>query len=168
MTLGNTESPEVWIVGYGNPHRRDDGIGSYVVKGLGRLLGFRRECRLLSLLELNPDLAEDLRDAHSIVLVDASAEYIEGGWCWARVRPERGHLPYLTHHTSPPFLLWLFQAMYHACPATWLVSVQGEDFGFGEGLCPDTEKRAKAVILDLARSISQERLTRRDPIENDI
>ena len=165
---GNADPVRVWIIGYGNPHRRDDGVGPHVVNGLGRFLGPRRGCRLLSLLQLNPDLAEDMRDAHSIVLVDASAEYIEGGWSWTRVLPEWGDLPYLTHHTSPPFFLGLLQAVYHACPAMWLVSVQGEDFGFGEGLCPETEKRAKAVIWDIARWMSQEKLTRRNQIENDI
>lgn len=168
MRWGNAESAGVWIIGYGNPHRRDDGVGPYVVKRLGWSLRHARECRLLSRLHLDSDLLVDLRDAQTIVLVDATAEPVAGGWRWTRVFPERGNLPYLTHHTSPGFFLGLFQSVYCACPPTWLASVQGHDFGFGEGLCPSTEKRAEAVVADIAGRILQGNRTGRDSTKNGI
>lgn len=166
--MRKAESAKVWIIGIGNPHRRDDGVGSHVVARLGCSLGLRKKCRLLSLLHLNLDLVEDLGDARCIVLVDAAVRHVEGGWRWTQVLPEWGVLPYLTHHLSAPLFLGFVQAMHHRCPPTWLVTVQGKDFGLGEGLCPETEKRAGAAILDIAYRVWHGGLTRRDIIENDI
>jgi hypothetical protein len=43
------------------------------------------------------------------------------------------------------------EALYGRWPATWLVSVQGGDFGFGEGLSLEAQEkaeRASSEILD--------------------
>jgi hydrogenase maturation protease len=140
-----------WIIGYGNPHRKDDGIGPYVVEKLSRDLGRERAIALRSLHQLDPVLAEEVQDAEVLILVDATVESVEGGLRWTRVQPKQDLSAYDTHHLRPSTLLGLLESLYGRCPSTWLVSVQGGDFGFGEGLSLDAQEkaeRASSEILD--------------------
>ncbi|MBL7175030.1 MAG: hydrogenase maturation protease [Desulfobacteraceae bacterium] len=147
------KSFDSWIIGYGNPQRRDDGIGPYVIDRLNTILGYKKEIHILSLHQLEPDLIEELRYANLLIFVDAATGQVEGGWRWVKVQSELRDLHYVTHHFKPSFLLGLLQSIYHHCPRTWLVSVQGDDFEFGEGLTSGAEKRARMVVSEIVRFI---------------
>ena len=157
------QSSPFWIIGYGNPQRRDDGIGPYVVSRLNGVLS-QEKIHVLSLHQLDPDVIEGLQYAKIVILVDATMEKVEGGWQWVRIQPELGVLPYATHHLKPSFLLGLLQSVYHRCPLTWLVSVQGNDFGFGEGLTPEAEKRAQIVVSEIVKFLLNKKVI--DKIEH--
>ena len=148
-------SQECWIVGYGNRQRRDDGIGPYVVERLKGALQDLKEVRLLALSQLRTDLIEDLREADRLVFVDATLENPEGGRQWRKLRPEIRNLPYLTHHVDPAFLLGLMDNLYHRRVSAWLVSIHGSDFGFGEGLSPETVGTADRVCLEILEFVCQ-------------
>jgi len=126
-----TSQGNFFIIGYGNPHRRDDGIGPYVIRRLSHLLEDREDIRLLVRFQLGPELIEDLKAARGIILVDATVKDLPEGREWSRIQPEFQAFPYLTHHTSPQVLLWLLQSVYRRSPLGLLVTVQGRDFPFG-------------------------------------
>jgi hydrogenase maturation protease len=140
---------EVCIVGYGNPQRRDDGIGPSVVEGLTAALGGEEGVRILSLHQLDPDLIEELGDVEHLILVDASVEGSEGGVDWEEVVPDLGAMHPLSHHMTPAFFLALWGALRGRSPRAWLVSVQGEDFGLGEGLSPRAQGRAHRASREI-------------------
>ncbi|MFH1491666.1 MAG: hydrogenase maturation protease [Pseudomonadota bacterium] len=140
---------EFLIVGVGNPHRRDDGIGPYVIRELCRIFEERKAVRLLDRFQLGPDLIEDLRHARLIVLVDAAVKDLKEGREWSRVRPEYEALPYLTHHVPPRYLLWLLKSVYGRSPTAWQVTIQGKDFGHGRGLSPFTKKKGREVMREI-------------------
>ena len=144
---------ETWIIGYGNTFRRDDGIGPYVVQGLRRSLRPGKKVRLLETFQLGPDLVQELAHAERIVFVDATTETLEDGRQWLSIRPEPGGLPYLTHHLKPHFLLGLLRELYRRSPAAWLISIEGRDFRFGEGLSPEAAARARRVVQEIGRLI---------------
>lgn len=146
-------SSQFWIIGYGNPQRRDDGIGPYVAGRVDKSLKHRKGIRILILHQLEPDLVEELRHASAIILVDAAINDLKGGWQWIKVEPELRDFHYLTHHFKPSFLLGLLQSLYQKCPQTWLISVQGDNFEFGEGLTPGAEKRAQRVVSEITKFI---------------
>ncbi len=151
MPAAKSELHSTWIVGYGNPHRRDDGIGPYIVEQLSGDLGRERDIALRSLHQLDPVLAEEVQGAEVLILVDATVESVERGVRWTRVEPKQGLSTCDTHHLRPSTLLGLMEALYGRWPATWLVSVQGGDFGFGEGLSLEAQEkaeRASSEILD--------------------
>jgi Ni,Fe-hydrogenase maturation factor len=104
-----------------------------------------------SLHQLDPVLVDELQTAELIILVDATVEDIEGGVCWTKVRPGIEISSLGTHHLKPSTLLSLLEAFYHRSPLTWLVSVQGSDFGFGEGLSPETKEKADRSRVEIAR-----------------
>ena len=157
-----------WIIGYGNPQRRDDGIGPFVVDRLKGILRHDKGVRLLALPQLSADLVGELCEADRILFVDATAENLDGGWIWSEIYPETQLLPYLTHHIHPSYLLGLIRDLYHRSTPAWLLSIQGDDFGFGEGLSPVAEKSAEDVGGEILQFIEEKRLTERMSIEKNI
>ena len=121
----------------------------------------------MALPQLGADLVEQLREADFILFVDATIEDLEGGRAWSRIYPETQLLPYLTHHINPSYLLGLIRTIYHRSPPAWLFSIQGYDFGLGEGLCPGAEKKAEKASREILQFI-EKRLTVRKSVEKDI
>ncbi len=131
-----------WVVGYGNFHRRDDGIGPYVAGRIGKKVKHKKDIRTLSLHQLDPDLIDELQSARMIIFVDATMDIIENGWKWERIFPEFKRFYHVTHLFSPSLILSLIHSLYQRNPETYIVSVQGDNFEFGHGLDPETQKRA--------------------------
>lgn len=144
------------VVGYGNRQRRDDGAGPWVVEQVRRQAAASPRVRLLIRPQLEFDLLDELGSAGVVILVDASVERLENGISWDRVDPEKWQAPYLTHSMEPSFFLSLLGAVHQRLPATWLVSIQGEEFGHGQGLSGPTANRARQVIADLVKIIAEE------------
>jgi hydrogenase maturation protease len=150
MSREGPQPASIWVIGYGNAHRRDDGIGPYVVDRLsGEFQGASRMA-FRSLHQLDPVLADDLRTADLIILVDATVEDLEGGVRWTKVRPGIEMSSRGTHRLTPSTLLGFLEAFYDRSPPTWLVSVQGTDFGFGTGLSLEAQAKADKASLEIA------------------
>jgi hydrogenase maturation protease len=159
-TQGGPPRPEearsrsLWIIGYGNPQRRDDGLGPYVINLLEERLEGRPGIETLALHQLVPELVEDLKNAGRVLLIDAALEATPPGWRWRNVEPELISWPSLSHGVSPGVLLGLLQSFYEKTPETWLISIQGEDFDFGEGLSPEAEERACKVVEEIVKFVN--------------
>lgn len=136
------EFRSTWIIGYGNPHRKDDGIGPYVVEQVSPALGLRTEIALRSTHQLDPVLAEEVRGAKVLILIDATVEPLEGGLRWTRIQPDGDGPLRDTHRLQPSLLAAILESLYQQSPAIWLVSVEGKDFEFGEGLSPEGQEKA--------------------------
>jgi len=147
-----------FIVGYGNRQRRDDGIGPHMVERLRGAAANLKQVHLLSLPHLAFDTAEDLRAADLVLFVDASVARLAGGRSWRKLKPDMRWLPYLTHHVQPAFLLGLMEQMYGRTAPAWLVSVQGRDFGYGEGLSPEAARAAERVGREILGFMKSSRL----------
>jgi len=144
---------EYQIIGYGNPQRRDDGIGPYVVK---RLRPHFKDCQSVGLRilhQLDPVLAAELKNSGVILFVDASADVLTEGRQWTPVQPGLEVMPWLPHQVTPAVLLGLLQSLYACSPAAWTVAVQGEDFGFGCALTATARKRARQVADEIAEFV---------------
>jgi len=145
-----------WIIGYGNPHRRDDGIGPCVIEQLHLHLGARPGVALRSHHQLDPVVAEEIEGAEVLILVDATVEPLERGLRWVRVQPKRDVLPWGTHHLQASVFAGLLEALHRRPPVMWLVSVQGSDFGFGEGLSPEAQEKAEEASREIIEFCSRE------------
>jgi hydrogenase maturation protease len=156
MSYARAPSSDFWIIGYGNPQRRDDGIGPYIVNRLQPDFKHRKDIHLLVLHQLEPDVIDTLKKAHTILFVDATVETLAEGRHWVGIQPELKALPCLIHHVAPSFILGLLQCLYHRNPAAWMVSVEGNDFSFGCGLSSEAQKRAEQVIGEIAEFVLTE------------
>jgi hydrogenase maturation protease len=164
------EKPELhstWIIGYGNRHRRDDGIGPYVVERLSADLGKGTGVALRSLHQLDPVLVEEVQAAEILILVDATVEPLERGLRWTRVHAKPGDLCD-THHLRPSVFAGLLESLYHRSPAMWVVSVQGNDFGFGEGLTLEAQEKAERASSEIVRFCLREFVDKRQGSINDV
>ena len=105
----------VLVVGYGNPLRRDDGIGWHAARLLAsdpRLA----DARVLTQHQLAPELAADVSRASLVVLVDASAEGEPGSVRVGKVEPRPAAPATWSHHLDPKTLAGLAEALYGATP----------------------------------------------------
>jgi hydrogenase maturation protease len=162
MDLSEASSSEYWIIGYGNVQRRDDGIGPYIVGRLRPIFANRRDVHLRVSHQLEPDLIEPLKNANTILFVDAAIHRGEAGLRWMVIQPELKTMPCLGHQVSPAFILGWLQCLYRRCPTAWLVTVEGNDFSFGSGLSPVVQKRAEQAIGEITALV----LTQGHPARN--
>jgi hydrogenase maturation protease len=140
------------IIGYGNPFRRDDGIGVFVAERLRSLLC--QGTRILTSHQLDPVLLDEVQDSDLVVFVDATGKELREGIQWDKIRPERSGFAHTTHHFKPSLLLDLLSLLHHKEPEAWLMSIQGDDFGYGEGLTDQAVARADKACRRITEFIT--------------
>ncbi len=154
------------VIGYGNPSRRDDGVALHVVNALrahwGRpplepgedgvddLDGAQDS---VFVQQLAPELASLLLHYDLAVFVDAALPHAPSAVC---IEPLRANLRLaaVSHHMEPATLLALAATLYGHAPQTFLVSIRGQDFDFGEELSPATQASVPAAVDHVLRIIS--------------
>jgi hydrogenase maturation protease len=138
------------LLGWGNPGRRDDGLGPALVAEL--------ESRHPPGVCFDSDYQLQVEDAaevalyERVVFVDADRA---GGEPFSirRIRPDSRTLSFSTHSVRPEAVLALARSLFEAEPEAWLVGVHGYDFdSFGEGLSDGARANlaAAAEALDEA------------------
>ncbi len=146
MSLPVDPSWDLYIVGFGNPQRRDDGIGSYIVRQLKSALKSYDKIGFLSVRHPEPSIISELHGADQILFVDATMKMLTNGWQLNRIQPETEMLPYTTHHFTPTCILGMIKMLYGQSPPTWVLTVEGCDFGFGRRLTFTAKIRARSAI----------------------
>jgi len=146
------------VIGYGNPYRRDDGVGLAVVNGLRALQGWllleegmdgleelEGELDTLFVQQLTPELAEIVSRYEEVIFVDAHM-----GQCPELLREvslePAARLPAVSHHLHPQALLALAQTLFGKAPRGRLLSIRGHDFDFGTELSLETREGVKGAV----------------------
>lgn len=145
------------VCGFGNPYRRDDGVGRVVVNTLRQLMGRQplhplsdgvedlgHQVDTIALQQLLPELAEVLADYDLVIFVDAHVDHLREMLHEERVEAAY-QMPFVSHQTHPATLLELARSMGGHAPGGMLLSLCGHDFEFGEGLSTQT-----AALVSLA------------------
>lgn len=155
------------VIGYGNPYRRDDGVGYHVVNAVAERLGrpplaldedgldaLGEDIDLVSLPQLLPELAETIATYDQVIFVDAhTGAYAEELRC---VPVEPRYTPSaFTHHMTAETLLGLTLAFSGDAPPACLLSIRGYDFDFGVGLSAKTEQLAAKAVERIMDMIAQ-------------
>lgn len=130
------------LFGYGNPLRRDDGAGAELARWASSAFPpGRLDCRILH--QLLPETALEIAapGVRSVLFVDAALP--ESACADAvRLRPvpkSSAGFSAAGHRIAPETLLAL--AGDRPLPRAWILTVTGEDFGFGEGFSEAMERR---------------------------
>jgi len=142
MDAIDTSRSDCWVIGYGNFLRQDDGIGSYIIGRVEKAIKHKKTIRTLALHQLDIVLVEELQHARAIIFVDATMDVVDNGWKRVKIAPEFRGVYHVTHRLDPSFFLGLIHSLYEKYPETWLVTVQGDNFEFREGLTVQAEQRA--------------------------
>ena len=143
------------VIGYGNADRQDDGVGWHVLKALAERVGVSvpedpgasievesETVDLMFILQIYPELAEDISHYKRVCFVDAHTSDIPEEIAWVKLSPEYEKSP-LTHHMSPKTVLSISATIYDRVPEAILVSVRGFHFEFERELSPRTTALAK-------------------------
>jgi hydrogenase maturation protease len=137
------------VIGYGNPLRADDGLGWIVAQRLREELGGDRRWSDIVVLaehQLTPELAEPISRARLVVFVDARQGDRPGRIDRRAVAPAAGGSLAFSHTVDPSSLMQMARALYGACPAAMVVSVDGQEFGYGTTVSPVVRAAVPRVI----------------------
>ncbi len=160
----------VLVIGYGNAYCHDDGVALYVINELRRLRGIRelqpdedgldelgQKLDSIMVHQLVPEIIPVIGDYRIVIFVDAHVGAIPDEVRVIRVEEESGFHA-VTHHMSPGMVLKMVREKKGNAPASYLVSVRGENFDFGFGIsdaCKLSADIAIKKILDLANDLPQ-------------
>ena len=138
----------LWI-GFGNPLRRDDGVGGRAARILAEE-GLRAQACFQPL----PELAIDIAAAGRVVFLDADLE-LAPGVVRLRALDPAPCSPW-SHRLDAAGLLSLAGAFDGERPEAWVLSIGILDVGIGEGLSAPVEA-GLAELLALARCFAEDR-----------
>ena len=140
---------QLLVLGWGNPGRRDDGLGPAIVEELARLgiPGVAAE----SDYQLSIEAAADLAEAEKAVFVDAALEGPEP-FLVRRLSPS-ANISFSTHAFGPESLLAVCEEAYHRSPEALLVGVRGYEFDIAEGLTSGAQANSRAALEFITRLI---------------
>lgn len=117
--------------GFGNPGRRDDGLGPACAAAVERwaLPGVAVDADY----QLTVDDSAALRDVDVVVFADAAVRGPEP-FEFRAIEPRPG-VPFGSHGIEPPALLALTRELFGRAPEAWLLAIRGYEFdGFDETL----------------------------------
>jgi hydrogenase maturation protease len=143
----------VLVLGYGNPGRRDDGLGPRFVEALD-LMGLP-DVDLESAYQLQAEDAAAVADHDVVVFVDADVSCPDP----FELRPvlPAGEPRFSTHSLAPETVLSMAWKYLEAMPEAYVLAIRGEDFdGFGEGLS-DRARRNLSAALGFIEKFLEER-----------
>ncbi|WP_127998036.1 hydrogenase maturation protease [Piscinibacter defluvii] len=142
------------VIAVGNRSRGDDALGPLLLDALRA--GAPDGVELLEEFQLQVEHALDLVGRRAVLFVDASRAPVPGGAQLAALAPQHGHPP-ASHALAPAAVLGVFeQVQGQRPPPAWLLAVQGEAFGLGEGL-GDAARQHLARAIELTRAWLEER-----------
>lgn len=133
----------VLVIGYGNPGRRDDGLGPAFAAAL--------EAHSYPGVTVDADYQLTVEDAATVaqhdaaVFVDADTQGAEP-FCFRRLAPGDA-VTFSTHSVSAEGVLALAQELFHAKTSAYVLGVRGYEFNeFGEGLSEQARENLAAAL----------------------
>jgi len=138
---GPVAPPRVFVLGFGNPGRRDDGLGAAAAERLA--------ARGLPGLTCDANYQLQLEDAlacanHDVVVFIDAARGLRVPFAWSAVHPEPPAA--MSHSLGPGGVLALCAALYGRFPEAHLLAIRGHRWGLGEGLSPRAEGNLAAAL----------------------
>ncbi len=141
----------VVVIGYGDPRRRDGGLGAEVSAILkDEFAG--ADVLALACQRLTPDLAGLLGDSRTVLFVDASAEKAAGEFNCIRLEGAAESEPPATYISTPASLLALSCSLHGEAPEGYLLTIGGASFDDGRGLS-STVRASLPALLEQARGL---------------
>lgn len=132
------------VMGFGNPLRRDDGVGYWLAQELQA-----RGYNALPFLQALPEQVYELASAERVVLIDADLSLPAGGLSWRPVVLSASLE--LNHGLEPQGLLTLAQALLGRFPIGYAFSVGIADWDYGEGFSPQVQAVLPLALMELER-----------------
>jgi hydrogenase maturation protease len=144
-----SDNGRILVLAYGNPGRRDDGLGPALAAALEDL--HLPGVTIDSDYQLTVEHAADVAEHDVVVFADAACTGPEP-FSFARIAPQAA-VGFGTHSVSPAAVLALARDLFGRTPAAYVLGIRGYEFNaFGEGLSPRAQDNL-AAARDLLPSI---------------
>jgi len=134
---------KIFVIGYGNTLRGDDGIGQIIAEKIEELK--IENVETLALHQLTPDLAADFPKYKQIIFIDASEDIRQEEVQVFELSPSQTP-PQIEHAMTPENLLRLSKDLYSFAPPSIAVILPARNFEFSEVLSAVTESAIKPAI----------------------
>ncbi|BAN35420.1 hydrogenase maturation protease [Sulfuricella denitrificans skB26] len=148
------------VFAYGNPSRGDDALGPQLLELLAEGRAQHPEWPELELVtdfQLQVEHSVDLEGHDLVLFIDASVS-CPCPFLFSPLQPAQD-ARYTTHEMSPQAVLHVFEQVYQRpAPASFLLSVRGENFHLGEPLSPAAVENRDAALALLVQLCSQPNL----------
>ncbi len=133
----------VLILGYGNPGRRDDGLGPACAAELEKLA--LPDVTVDSDYQLSVEHADLLARHDVVVFVDAASDGPEP-FSFRRIQPGSAVM-FSSHSATPEGVLTLTDELFHEQPDAYVLGIRGYEFNeFGEALSPQARANLGAAL----------------------
>lgn len=137
--------PRILVIGYGNPGRRDDGLGPAFASRL-EALGLP-EVTVESDYQLVIEHAHLAAQHDIVVFADAAADVEGVGPFYLQPVEPAAEDGYSSHRVSPQAVLRLAAQCFGVRPRGWLLGIRPVDLdSFVEGLTPEAEASLSAAV----------------------
>lgn len=146
--------PRTLIIGFGNPHRQDDGAGPYIALAIEQWAkeNRRNDVTVITAYQLELEMAEDASTADAVFFCDAHAAHFSRTLEWTDLTP-RHTTGFTTHLFTPESLLEIVRRCYGTAPKGVLVSVPGTSFDMGDELTDETKRLADEAVALLKAAL---------------
>ena len=137
------DAPRILVIGYGNPGRRDDGLGPALAAALDgmALPGVTVDADYQLTIEHAAEIA-----AHDAVIFADAAVRGPAPFEFRRLDPGEP-ATFSTHSVSPAGVLALAQQCFAARTCGYVLALRGYEFNeFGEGLSPPAQANLAAAV----------------------
>lgn len=144
---------KIYIYGFGNPGRQDDGLGNAMVEKLHawvqseNMQGFEFD----SNYQLNIEDAHAIHDKDLVIFIDASTEDISN-FKFSSVDGTT-QVAFTTHTASPGFIISLCREIFKKIPPTYLLHIKGNSWEFKEGLSGIAIENLELAFEDLKNKL---------------
>lgn len=149
--------PRILVIGFGNPGRRDDGLGPALAARLQALAlpGVAVE----NDYQLSIEHAELVSRHDIVVFADAARDVPGDAPFYLRPLTPAPDAKSFSHSLSPQAVLQLAAECFGARPKGWILGIRPLDLdSFGEGLCPQAQQNLTAALDALLEAIETGRL----------
>ncbi|MBL7994966.1 hydrogenase maturation protease [bacterium] len=148
-------NPKIIVIGIGNEFRRDDSVGVIVAREVAKL-NFP-DVKVIEQSGEGAALMEVWKETELAIMIDAvSSDNMPG--TVHRLEPKNETIPsnffnYSTHAFSIAEAIELAKALKSETPDLVIYGVDGADFGSGEGLSEEVEKKVQDVLIMVIHDI---------------
>ena len=141
----------VFLLGYGNPGRRDDGLGPALASAIEALN--LPEVAVEAAYQLNIEDAATLAAYDRALFVDASIQ--SAAPYELRKATAAPAIAFTSHSVSPDSVLAICEEHFNPAPEAWVLAIRGYDFELGEGLSPQAGQNLEHALA-FARTLLDE------------
>jgi hydrogenase maturation protease len=147
----------IYVLGYGNPLRGDDGLGCAAALELQKTWESHPHVQIETAHQLTPEMAMTLSEFEYAVFLDVQANGEPGQIIVREIGASVEHESPLNHHCSPESLLQSAGELFGNAPSLHMYSIVGVDFGYHETLS-ESVRNALPHYLDLINCFIRERM----------